>query len=68
MAFLDSVVSILYKYIQSSMDRSTKVVDFLQPNELWKEYDFTIPDEPMKLEQLLIDCRECLRHQVRTGE
>ncbi|KAI1289556.1 Glutamate decarboxylase [Halotydeus destructor] len=65
--FLTGVFNILMDFVKKSNDRSEKIVDFRQPNELWQEYDFAIPDEPQSVDQLLVDCYEALRHQVKTG-
>lgn len=67
-AFLTQVTDILMDHIKKSNDRSAKVLDFHQPNELWKEFDFTIPDQPTTLGQILLDCKNCLKYQVKTGE
>lgn len=66
--FLESVVKICLKFIVESNDRKNKVLDFHQPDDLFNLYDFTIPSEPLNLEQLIKDCSECLRLQVKTGK
>ena len=30
--------------------------------------DFGIPEEPLNLDQLLVDCKDTLKYQVKTGE
>ena len=66
--FLNNVISICLDFIVKSSDRKEKVLDFHQPSELWNLYDFKIPSDPMNLDQLLKDCSECLKYQVKTGE
>lgn len=66
--FLNSVIKICIDFIKKSNDRRNPVLEFHQPSELWGLYDFGIPDEPLPVDQLLKDCSECLRYQVRTGE
>lgn len=66
--FLQSVIKICLDFIIRSNDRKEKVLEFHQPNELWGLYDFNIPSEPVNIEQLLKDCSECLKYQVKTGE
>lgn len=66
--FLNQVISICLDFIVKSNDRKEKVLDFHQPNELWNLYDFKIPSDPMNIDQLIKDCSECLKYQVKTGE
>ena len=39
-----------------------------QPEQLRSVIDLSIPDDPLPLDQLLVDCRDTLKHQVKTGE
>ncbi|RWS23639.1 glutamate decarboxylase-like protein [Leptotrombidium deliense] len=64
--FLLSVVEILIDFIKKSNDRSTKVVDFHQPDQLMQVFDFSIPEDPQNLDQLLVDCKDALKYQVKT--
>ncbi len=66
--FLLKVIEICLEFIKESNDRSTKVLDFHQPNELKKLFDFEIPDGPLNIAQIINDCKEALRYQVKTGE
>jgi len=66
--FLLKVIEICLEFIKESNDRSTKVLDFHQPNELKKLFDFEIPDGPLNIEQIINDCKEALRYQVKTGK
>jgi len=65
--FLQSVIKLCLDFIIRSNDRKEKVLDFHQPNELWGLYDFSIPSDPLDIEQLLKDCSECLKYQVKTA-
>ena len=66
--FLKQVVNICLDFIHKSNDRNEPVLEFHQPSELLKLYDFSIPAEGLDIEQLLKDCSECLKYQVKTGE
>ncbi|XP_076324642.1 glutamate decarboxylase-like [Tachypleus tridentatus] len=65
--FLLRVVQILLEFLKSSADRSSKILDFYQPEQLKKILDFDLLAEPKKLDQLLTDCRNTLKFQVKTG-
>ncbi|XP_074593282.1 glutamate decarboxylase [Brevipalpus obovatus] len=65
--FLLKVVEILLKFIEESNDRKKKVVEFHQPDEMQKIFDFSIPEKPHDLASILNDCRETLRYQVKTA-
>ena len=66
--FLLKIIDICLEFIRKSNDRSTKVLDFHQPDELQKLFDFSIPEEPLDIQQVINDCRETLKYQVKTGE
>lgn len=66
--FLETVVKICTDYIERENDRSEKVVNFYQPEEVMKMFDFSIPDSPINLDQLIEDCRRTLALQVKTGK
>ncbi|GIY91985.1 glutamate decarboxylase [Caerostris extrusa] len=66
-AFLQKVFEILLDFISKSNDRSAKILDFHQPNQLKEVLDLDIPDEPLNLDQLLVDCKDTLKYQVKTG-
>jgi len=65
--FLKRVVAILMDYITVQNDRETKVVDFHSPEQLKEMLDLAIPDKPLPLDQLLTDCKDTLKYQVKTG-
>jgi len=65
--FLKRVVEILLDHITIQNDRSTKIVDFHTPEQLKEVIDFTIPEDPINLDQLLVDCKDTLKYQVKTG-
>lgn len=66
--FLESVVKICTDYIERENDRSEKVINFYQPDEIMKMFDFSIPDCPTDLERLIEDCKRTLALQVHTGK
>ena len=39
----------------------------LQPDQLREVIDLSLPDEPQNLDQLLVDCKDSLKYQVKTG-
>ena len=59
--FLYAVVEILLDFINQSNDRDAVVVDFHHPSQITKAMDFSLPDYPLPLEQLVSDCRAALR-------
>ncbi|KAL3087962.1 hypothetical protein niasHT_022036 [Heterodera trifolii] len=65
--FLEAMHQVLLNYIREENDRSTKVLDFHQPEQMAQLIDLHIPTEPMKLGELLKSCCEVLRYGVRTG-
>jgi len=65
--FLKSVVEILLDYIKEENDRNSKILDFHHPEEMLKVMDFTIPEKPMNLEELLQCCKKVLKYSVKTG-
>ena len=65
--FLRAVVEILLDHITVQNDRTTKILDFHSPDQLKEVIDFAIPDEPLNLDQLLVDCKDTLKYQVKTG-
>jgi len=65
--FLQEVFDILMDYIKKSNDRSNKIVDFHQPDQILDAMDFSVPDKPQNLDQILVDCKDTLKYQVKTG-
>ncbi|CAG2101184.1 unnamed protein product [Medioppia subpectinata] len=65
--FLLQVIEICLDFIQKSNDRTTKVLDFHTPEEMKKLFDFSIPDEPLDIKQIVTDCRDALKYQVKTA-
>ncbi|GBL87569.1 hypothetical protein AVEN_165176-1 [Araneus ventricosus] len=66
-AFLQRVFDILWDFISKTNDRSSKILDFHQPSQLKEVLDLDIPDDPLNLDQLLVDCKDTLKYQVKTG-
>ena len=65
--FLDQVMNILYEFMHKSNDRSSKILDFHHPDQLMEVLDLSIPDQPQNLDQILVDCKDTLKYQVKTG-
>ena len=66
--FLQNVLEILWNFVRESNDRDSKVLDFHHPEQLMGLMDFSLPESPQNLKQILNDCRETLKHQVKTGK
>ena len=66
--FLQEVFDILMDYIKKSNDRSHKIVDFHHPDQILEAMDFSLPDKPQNLDQVLVDCKDALKYQVKTGK
>lgn len=62
------LILILLDFIEKTNDRNEKILDFHHPSQLMQAMDLTVPDEPQNLDQLLTDCRDTLKYQVKTGE
>merc|ERR1712241_32334 len=65
--FLQEVFDILMGYIKKSNDRNNKILDFHQPEQILETMDFSLPEQPQSLEQILTDCGNSLKYQVKTG-
>ena len=65
--FLQDVFDILIDYIRKSNDRSNKILDFHHPDQLIESIDLSLPDKPQNLDQILVDCKDTLKYQVKTG-
>lgn len=62
------LILILLDFIEKTNDRNEKILDFHHPSQLMQVMDLTVPDEPQNLDQLLTDCRDTLKYQVKTGK
>lgn len=51
--FLKKVVDVLLNYIREENDRSSKILEFHHPEEMKKLIDLSIPEKPMKLDELI---------------
>ena len=65
--FLQEVFDILMDFIKKSNDRSNKILDFHHPDQLLDAVDLSVPDQPQNLDQILVDCKDALKYQVKTG-
>ena len=66
--FLQSVLEILWNFIRDSNNRDTSVLKFHHPEQLMNMMDFSLPETPRNLQQILSDCKHALNHQVKTGK
>ena len=66
-SFLQEVFDILMDFIKKSNDRSNKILDFHHPDQLLDAIDLSVPDQPQNLDQILVDCKDALKYQVKTG-
>lgn len=66
--FLQKVNDILIDYVCIQNDRKEKVLDFHHPEEMKKLLNMEIPDDPVNLQQLIVDCANTLKYQVKTGK
>ena len=66
--FLNRVADVSVDYVEKTFDRGCKILDFHQPEQLKEVLDLEIPEHPLPLDQLLHDCRNSLKYQVKTGE
>lgn len=62
------LILILLDFIEKTNDRNEKILDFHHPSQLMQAMDLSVPDEPQNLDQLLTDCRDTLKYQVKTGK
>uniref|UniRef100_U5ELT3 Putative glutamate decarboxylase n=1 Tax=Corethrella appendiculata TaxID=1370023 RepID=U5ELT3_9DIPT len=65
--FLHKVVELLVDYVNIQNDRSEKILDFQHPEDMKKLLNITVEDDPVSLQQLIIDCANTLKYQVKTG-
>jgi glutamate decarboxylase len=66
--FLQKVVEILLDYVNACNDRNEKILEFHHPEDMKKLLDLEIADQPVPLQQLIVDCATTLKYQVKTGE
>ena len=66
--FLHRVIDILLEYVRTSNDRSKKILDFHHPDQLKEVIDLEIPEKPLNLDQLLVDCKDTMKYGVKTGK
>lgn len=66
--FLQKVIDILLDYVNACNDRNEKILDFHHPEEMKKLIDLQIAEQPVPLQQLIVDCATTLKYQVKTGE
>ena len=62
------MIDILLDYITKTNDRSTKILDFHHPEQMKQSIDLEIPEKPLNLDQLLVDCKDTMKYGVKTGK
>ena len=65
--FMQRVAAICLDFVTKTNDRSTKILDFHHPEQMKQSIDLDIPDQPLNLDQLLVDCKDTLKYGVKTG-
>ncbi|XP_057315030.1 cysteine sulfinic acid decarboxylase-like [Hydractinia symbiolongicarpus] len=61
------IVSKLCDFIKASNDRKTPVINYVSPDDLQKEIDFTLNDNGTSLQHMLNVADKILQHSVKTG-
>ena len=61
------IVSKLCDFIKISNDRNERVINYMSPEEIQQEIDFSLQDEAANLQQLLNITDKILKYSVRTG-
>jgi len=65
--FLQKVIELLLDFIVESNERKNTILNFQQPEDLFKKFPMDLPDEPQNLGTILDDCKKALVNQVRTA-
>ncbi|XP_047469087.1 glutamate decarboxylase-like [Penaeus chinensis] len=65
--FLSQVAELSIDFVKQTFDRSSKILDFHQPEQLKEVFDLEIPAQSLNLDQILVDCKDALKYQVKTG-
>jgi hypothetical protein len=66
--FLQKVIDILLDYVNACNNRDEKILEFHHPEDMKKLLDLDINEDPVQLQQLIIDCATTMKYQVKTGE
>jgi glutamate decarboxylase len=66
--FLERVVELLIEFAEKSYDAVLPVLDFHHPEQLLEILDLSLPEQPRSLQQLIDDCKDTLKYQVKTGK
>lgn len=65
--FFQKIFDLVIDFIGKTMSRSEKILDFKNPEELKKHFNFEIPAEPKSLNEVLDDCTKIMNSCVKTG-
>ena len=66
--FLQKVVDLCLDFVKDTNDRNVKILDFHHPEEMKRLLDLDLPERALPLQQLIDDCRDTLKFQVKTGK
>jgi len=65
--FLLNISNMNFNYINTSLDRDSKILKFQFPQELKKKINLAIPKEGVNLEQIYKDCEMVMTYSVKTA-
>lgn len=65
--FLRKMVEMFLDHIRKMNDRNEKVLEFRLPGDMESCMDYTIPQKPLPLQQILNDCHQTLFYHVKNG-
>lgn len=66
--FLQKVIDLCLDFVKDTNDRNVKILDFHHPEEMKRLLDLDLPEKALPLQQLIDDCRDTLKFQVKTGK
>lgn len=67
-SLFDAVTVLVKDYIQKYQDRDTKVLEFHQPHEISQLVDLSLPEEGIKEEDIIEQCKSVLKYSVHTSK
>ena len=67
-SLFDAVTVLVKDYLHQYQDRNSKVVEFHPPHEISQLVDFSLPEEGIKEEDIIEQCKSVLKYSVHTGK
>lgn len=64
----DAVTSLAKDYLLQYQERDSKVIEFHTPDEISQLVDLTLPEEPIKEDEIIEQCKSVLKYSVHTGK